>query len=120
MPVSKGFLDFVVEQLDACGPIVTKRMFGGVGVYSADVFFAIVDEDVLYLKTDDETREAFERAGSRPFDPYRDGRLSKHYFTVPVSILEDADAMTAWGRKAIAAAVRARGGPSRRGRPRRS
>jgi len=118
MAVSKGFLDFVVEHLDGCGPIVTKRMFGGVGVYSGDVFFAIVDNDILYLKADDQTRGDFERAGGAPFEPYGDGRTSMQYYAVPVSILEDADAMTAWGRKAIAAAVRARDGSPRRGRRR--
>jgi|SRR5215471_12089948 len=118
MPVNKGFLDFVVEQLAGCGPIVTRRMFGGAGIYSGDVFFAIVDDDVLYLKADDETRGDFERAGGQPFDPYGDGRTSMQYYGVPVSILEDADAMTAWGRKAIAAALRARAGSSKRGRRR--
>jgi len=107
MPVSKGFLDFVVEQLDGCGPIVTKRMFGGVGIYSADVFFAIVANDVLYLKADDETREEFERAGCAPFTPYPGKPASMQYYAVPVSVLEDADELVAWGRKAIAAAVRA-------------
>jgi DNA transformation protein len=118
MAVSPGFLDFVVEQFDACGPIVVKRMFGGVGLYAGDVFFAIVDDDVLYLKADDETRGDFERVGSKPFEPYGDGRKSMNYFDVPVSILEDADALAAWGRKAIAAAVRRRAGGSTRGRRR--
>jgi DNA transformation protein and related proteins len=118
MAVSKGFLDFVVEQLDGCGSIVTKRMFGGVGIYSSDVFFAIVDDDVLYLKADDQTRADFVRAGSRPFQPYGDGRTSMHYYDVPAAILEDAGALTAWARTAIAAAIRARGASSRRGRRR--
>src|SRR5689334_14478731 len=118
MAVNKGFLDFVVEQLEGCGPIATRGMFGGAGIYAGEVFFAIVDDDVLYLKVDDDTRGDFVRAGGRPFDPYGDGRKSRQYYGVPASILEDADAMTAWGRKAIAAAVRARAGSSTRGRPR--
>jgi TfoX/Sxy family transcriptional regulator of competence genes len=63
MAVSPGFIDFVVEQLEGCGPIVTKRMFGGVGIYSGDTFFAIIDNDILYLKVDDTTRKDFEREG---------------------------------------------------------
>jgi DNA transformation protein len=56
MAVAPGFTDFVVEQLDGSGPITTKRMFGGVGIYSRDTFFAIIDNDILYLKVDDTTR----------------------------------------------------------------
>jgi len=103
--VSKGFIDFVVEQLEGCGPIVTRRMFGAIGIYSGDVFFAIIDNDILYLKVDDTTRKGFERAGCAPFRPYGDDRESMNYYTVPVSVLEDADELCEWGKKAIAVAT---------------
>ena len=108
MPVTPGFVDFVVEQLDGCGPIVTKRMFGGVGIYSGDIFFAIIDNDILYLKTGDSNRKDFEREGSGPFRPAGAGGETMMYYNVPVSILEDADLLAAWGRKAIAVAVAAK------------
>ena len=111
MAVTPGFLDFVVEQLAGCGPIVTKRMFGAVGIYSGDIFFAIVDNDMLYLKVGDTSRNDFERAGCAPFRPYGDDRTSKQYYNLPVSVLEDADELTKWGRKAIAVAAAA---PSQR------
>ena len=112
MAVTPGFADFVVEQLDGCGPIVTKRMFGGVGIYSGDIFFAIIDNDVLYLKTDDSTRKDFEAAGSEPFRappraPQQAGETMM-YYSVPVSVLEDADELAAWGRKAITVAAGAK------------
>ena len=108
MAVSNSFADFVVEQLDGCGDITTRRMFGALGLYAGDVFFAIIDDDILYLKTDATTRPDFEREGSEPFRPYGDERSSLHYFSVPVSVLEDADALSAWGRKAIVVAAAAR------------
>jgi DNA transformation protein len=108
MPVTPGFTDFVVEQLDGCGAITTTRMFGGVGIYSGDVFFAIIDNDILYLKVDDSTRTDFERAGCGPFRPYGDDRESKQYYDVPVAVLEDAGTLAAWGKKAIAVAMAAK------------
>ena len=120
MAVTPGFASFVVEQLEGCGPITTKRMFGGVGIYSGDIFFAIIDNDVLYLKTDDSNRKDFERAGAGPFrasivrgasaprPPLHD-RETMMYYSVPVAVLEDADALAAWGKKAIAVAVAAKG-----------
>jgi DNA transformation protein len=114
--VTPGFADFVVEQLEGCGPIVTKRMFGGVGIYSGDVFFAIIDNDVLYLKTGDSNRQDFERVGSGPFRPTGEGGETMMYYSVPVAVLEDADELAAWGKKAIAVAVEAKA----RKRPRKS
>ena len=115
MAVSPGFADFVAEQLNGCGPIVTKRMFGGVGIYAGDVFFAIIDNDVLYLKTGDSNRADFEQAGSGPFRPNGDAGETMMYYSVPVSVLEDADELAAWGRKAIAVAVAAKSRKKPRG-----
>ena len=116
MAVSPGFADFVAEQLAGCGPISTKRMFGGVGIYCDDIFFAIIDNDLLYLKTDDSNRRDFERAGCGPFRPSGEGGETMMYYSVPVSVLEDADELARWGRKAIAVAVRAKGRKKRRRR----
>src|SRR4030095_9214715 len=52
MAVSDSYLAYVLEQLDAVRGVVTKRMFGGVGIYSDDVFFAVIDNDTLFFKVD--------------------------------------------------------------------
>lgn len=109
MSVSKGFTDFVVGQLEGCGAISTKRMFGGVGIYCGDVFFALIDNDILYLKVDDVNRPDFVRAGSAPFRPYGDDRETMQYYAVPANVIEDAEELAQWGRKAIAAAERKAG-----------
>ena len=116
MAVSRGFTDFVVEQLEGCGVISTKRMFGGVGIYCGDTFFALIDNDVLYLKADDINRPQFERAGSGPFKPYGDDRESMNYYSVPTEVLEDASELAKWGRTAIEAAERKKAAPKRRPR----
>ena len=38
-------------------------MFGGVGIYAGELFFALIADDTLYLKADDQTRSEFERRG---------------------------------------------------------
>jgi DNA transformation protein and related proteins len=106
MAVSRGFTEFVVGQLEGCGVISTKRMFGGVGIYCGETFFAIIDNDVLYLKVDEINRPDFERAGAGPFKPYGDDRETMQHYNVPIAVLEDFDELATWGRKAIAAAQR--------------
>ena len=106
MPVSDSFLAFVLDQLDACGPITSKRMFGGAGLYAGEVFFAVMMNDTIYLKVDDASRARYEAAGSRSFNPFpeRSETGSMQYFEVPLAVLEDADELARWARESIRAA----------------
>ena len=106
--------DLVVDQTKACARITSRRMFGGVGIYAADLFFAILDNDVLYLKGDDSNRADFERVGSGPFRPYGDDSEVMQYYNVPVAILEDARSLSQWAAKAIAVARARKAGTSKR------
>jgi DNA transformation protein len=114
VPVTDGFVAFVLEQLEPIGAITSKRMFGGVGLYAGDLFFALVAGDVLYLKVDDSMRGALESAGARPFQPYPDrprGGGSMQYFSVPAAVLEDGDALIAWATRSVTVARLQRAAP---------
>jgi DNA transformation protein and related proteins len=104
----EGFLGFVLDQLNGIDDIVTRPMFGGTGLYAGTVFFGIIYRDILYFKVDDGTRPDYERAGTKPFRPYAPPRTPKSmkYFEVPAAVLENREDLTAWARKAIAAAER--------------
>ena len=56
MPVSTEFLEFLVDQLGPLGPVRSKRMFGGAGLFMDGTMFGLVVDDGLYLKADDENR----------------------------------------------------------------
>lgn len=104
MAVTGDFREFVLEQLGRVVTIDWKRMFGGVGLYTDETFFGLIDDDTVYFKVGDLNRADFEAAGSRAFDPYKDGRASMSYFALPVDVLEDVDALRSWTEKAIAVA----------------
>ncbi len=106
MAVSREFRDYVLDQLRMVTPVTSKAMFGGVGVYSRDVFFAILDDDTLYFKADETTRPAFAERGCKAFDPM--GRGEMGYFEVPADVLESEDDLRSWTRDAIAVAGRAK------------
>jgi DNA transformation protein len=105
--VSPEFRDYVLDQLRAVLPVTSRAMFGGVGIYSRGTFFALIAEDVLYLKADGETRPAFESRGCRAFTPYGD-KVSMNYYEIPADVLEDEDELRNWTRDAIAAARRSK------------
>ena len=106
MAVTAGFRAFVVEQLQVAGPVTARAMFGGVGLYCQGCFFALIADDTLYLKVDDVTRPAFERAGSGPFRPYGGDTHVMQYYELPPEVLEDRTALREWARAAIGVARR--------------
>jgi DNA transformation protein and related proteins len=117
MAVSLSFQTFVVDQLSRVVPQVRgRRMFGGVGLYSGEVFFALVADDTLYFKVDDSNRADFEGRGMGPFQPSGPGGEVMQYYQVPDELLENVEALRPWAEKALAAALRKRAGRSRRGR----
>lgn len=97
MSISNEFLTYVLDQLRGVGGITSKRMFGGAGIYARGKMFALVADDVLYLKVDDTNRPDFEKAGMGPFQLVS-------YYEIPPDVLEDADELAAWAKKAIAVA----------------
>ena len=108
MAVSAEYREFVLEQLARVTPVTARSMFGGVGVYADGLFFALMDDDTLYLKVDDSNRGDFEAAGTGPFMPFGDDQHVMQYYELPADLLEDADALRPWIAGALDAARAAR------------
>lgn len=100
MAVSASFLEFVLEQLGNVRQVTHKRMFGGVGLYSGETFFAVIDNDTLFFKVDDTTRPRYEAAGMPPFAPIPGKPPMRGYYQVPPYVLEDGDLVSAWALEA--------------------
>ena len=108
MAVTQTFLAYVLEQLGGLPRLRSRRMFGGVGLYGDDLFFGLVDEDTLYLRVDERSRADVATRGSRPFQPFKDKpELSMSYYDVPADVLEDAEELTEWARRALRVAAAA-------------
>ena len=109
MAVSQSFKTFVLEQLGrGVQGIRGQSMFGGVGIYAGELFFALIADDILYFKVDDSTRPAFETRGMGPFQPYGEAGEVMQYYQVPDDLLEDSEALGNWAEQAIMVARRAR------------
>lgn len=78
-------------------------MFGGVGIYSADLFFALIAEDKIYFKVSDLNRTDFENRGMPPFFPF-DSPTPMGYWELPADVLEDPTELQLWIDKALAVA----------------
>ena len=109
MAVNPSYREFVLDQLGRVAPGIRGRgMFGGVGIYADDLFFALIGDDTLYLKVDDSNRADFEEAGMGPFLPFGDGGEVMQYYELPADVLEEPDRLKPWVEKAIEVARCAR------------
>lgn len=104
MAVSANYLSYVLDQLSGLGSLQSRRMFGGIGLYCDDRFFALIDDDVLYFKVDDSNRADYTARGCEAFKPF-EGAVSMNYYRVPEDVLEDSDDVRVWARKSVAVAA---------------
>lgn len=100
--MTNAFLEHILEQLRDVDALRTKAMFGGHGLYVGDTFFAIVYDDRLYFRTDDDTRPDYEAAEMRPFRPNERQTLRNH-LEVPPDVIEDREALEEWAHRAVEA-----------------
>jgi DNA transformation protein len=127
MTASKDFMEHAAELFAPLGPIAVRRMFGGAGIYCRGIMFALIADDVIYLKADAETRGDFEAKGVGPFIYSAKGKpISMSYWQLPPELLDQPDDLLEWARKALGVARKQKAeapppsrrppGPSRRWR----
>jgi len=108
VPESPAFVAFAVDLLGPLGPVRARAMFGGHGIYCGDLMIGLVDDDEIFLKTDAETRPAFEAAGCRRWVFSGGGKtMETNYFRPPDAAHESPEDMEPWGVLALEAARRA-------------
>ena len=104
--------DFIRELFSPFGPVTVKRMFGGAGLWSEGLMFALVFDGAIFLKVDETSIPDFEREGSRRFvythakSPGRVGRASLSYWRLPERLYDDPDELAVWAARARTIAER--------------
>jgi DNA transformation protein and related proteins len=113
MAVSKGLLDGLADMLHPLGVISVRNMFGGAAMYCDGQVFALISDDVVYLKVDDKTRPAFEAEGCGPFTYKmpKGVQVMTAYHKAPDRLLDDVDDLRVWVRDAVAVGRRAAKAP---------
>jgi TfoX/Sxy family transcriptional regulator of competence genes len=116
-PVRDDFVEYLVDVLAELGPIDTKRFFSGTGLLLDGTQFAFIIRGTLWMRVDEAGRTAFLAAGSGPFT-YRTSQREvalTGYYAVPASMLEDADELADWTRRAFHIALADREMKAQRG-----
>lgn len=102
MAVSREFLEFLKDQMSGFGPVSVRKMFGGAGVSLGDLNFAMVVDESDALNDADFDAENLERFSYTA----KGRRMEMSYRRAPSRLMDDADEMALWCRKAYEAARR--------------
>ena len=83
------------------GPIKLRRFFGGEGIYADDAMIGMIFDDIVYFKTDEETRKGFAAAKTKPFSFYKGKELVvTTWFALPDRLYDDPEELALWARAA--------------------
>jgi DNA transformation protein len=118
MSNSASFVEHALDLLSAVGFVRARPMFGGHGLYCDGVMFGLLDDDELFLKTDEESRPRFIEAGCRMWT--YPGMAQTSYYRPPDDAHESTEAMLPWATLARDAALRGRAAKAAPRGPRRS
>jgi DNA transformation protein len=114
MAVQPQYLVYILEQLEALGNLHSRRMFGAVGLYSGELFFGLIDDDTLFFKSDSTNSAEYIARKMPRFMPFPDRpEAVMAYYQVPADVIEDAESLIAWARKAVAVALSSRAAKSK-------
>jgi DNA transformation protein len=102
--------EHIRDIFSAFGSVAVRRMFGGAGIYADVLMFALVADEVIYLKVDARTEGDFEREQLPPFTylAKNNKRAVMSYRRMPDRLYDDPEELARWASEALAAARRAR------------
>lgn len=108
-PEALAFKDKVTHQLNQVAPVTVRNMFGGYGIYTEGIMFALIAYEILYFKVDAINRGDYSEAGMPPFIYERHGKpIEMSYCQLPDDVFEDPESLLQWVEKSVAAARRSK------------
>ena len=107
MALSSSYTGYILDQLAESGSIVSRRMFGGLGIYVDEVFCAIVSSsNRFYLRVGSKNIDDFKEEVMTQFSGR--GGAGMPYYEVPEHVLEDSVVLSEWVSKGREEAIRAK------------
>ena len=100
MSFSKSYKEYILEQLELAGfDCTSKNMFGGVCIFYNNKAFALISEDELYFKVNENNIQDYIEYESKAFSPFSTYKMK--YYTVPEYIIEDREELRILINKSI-------------------
>ena len=107
MAVSEADIAFATDLFSDLGPVTTRKMFGGLGIYSGDVIFALMRSDgqVLLKANKGPFADHMAALGSEiwAYTRKNGAQSAMPYWSLPDSALDDPEEAQDLARQALAA-----------------
>ncbi len=104
MGITQSDIDFATELFLGVPNLKTRKMMGGLSLYSGNQIFSIVDSDgQIFLKAAGQIAKLLESEGAQIFAfTKKDGSTgSMGYWSLPEPALDDPEQACDWAQKAL-------------------
>ena len=106
MAVTDEQIAQIEDLFEGVGPITTRKMFGGLGIYASGTIFAVLMSDGdLKLKGTGAMAETFDAEGWTRWTYQREGSdkvAAMPYWSLPDALLDDPEEASAWAKRVLA------------------
>ena len=105
MSISDADADFAKELFSGLGPLTSRKMMGGLCLYSDGIIFAIIHGDgAIMIKGQGAFQAELDAQGLRRWTYQRDGgkETAMPYWELPGDALDDPELACDWARRALA------------------
>jgi len=103
MPLHSTFITLALEAMTAVAPITYRRIFNGFGIYHLGVQFALILQDNLYFRANEDSRCLFEAQQMPAFQPRGADMVESFFFQLPQDVLQKPEELKYWMRIAVEA-----------------
>ena len=105
---TESYVEYIHELLQPIKTVSSGKFFGGIGLKSNNVQFAMIMDNSLFFVVDDSSRPEYEKYGMDCFwYTKKTGRVNvKKYHQVPEELFEDQETLIQWAKQSITIAKR--------------
>jgi len=104
MNLSHAYVDRVIARLSGVAEVSYRRIFNGIGVYHRGAQFALIVNDKLYFRANEDSRLIYLQRGMPAFQPRAAVQVESRFFQLPDDVLNNPSELRYWLRIAVDAA----------------
>lgn len=104
MPLNSPYVKHALDAMTSVASVTSRRIFNGVGIYHLGVQFAIILQDKLYFRANEDSRCLFESNKMEAFQPRCAEKVESYFFQLPDEVLHKPEELKYWMRISVEAA----------------
>ena len=79
--------------------VTSRKMFGGIGIFSEKIMFSMIYDGIFYFRSTEDVASVYSQDSIQFQHPSRDSKMP--YWSVPEKVLTDEAKFTDWAQNAF-------------------